>query len=111
MATREALLHHLWQEVIDPNLDEAVPQRIAAYGEQRPGEPFADSGAAIGRLLALGADPRDLCLLMRGAAYEAVFGTLYALGDPGADGDDVFNLHEDLLGADPSGREGRPVAV
>ncbi|ALN61226.1 hypothetical protein GLA29479_340 [Lysobacter antibioticus] len=111
MATREELLRHLWQEVIDPNLDEAVPQRIAAHCEQRPDAPFADSGAAIGRLLALGADPRDLCLLMRDAAYEAVFGTLYALGDPGVDGDDVFNLHEDLLGADPSGREGRPASV
>ena len=39
---------------------------------------------------------------------EAVFGTLYALDDPGVDNGDVFMLHEELLGADPSGLEGRP---
>lgn len=111
MATRAELLQHLWLEVIDTNMDEAVPQRIAAHYEKRPDEPFADTGAAIGRLLALGATPRDLCLLMRGTAYEAVFATLYALGDPGVDGDDVFNLHEELLTADPSGMEGRPGSV
>ena len=45
---------------------------------------------------------------MRNTAYEAVFSTLYAIGDPGVDGNDVFMLHEDLLSADPSGMEGRP---
>jgi hypothetical protein len=37
-----------------------------------------------------------------------VFGTLYALSDPGVEDNDVEMLHESLLSADPSGREGRP---
>ena len=45
---------------------------------------------------------------MRAVAYESVFVTLYALDDPGVDGDEVFMLHEELLTADPSGMEGRP---
>jgi hypothetical protein len=44
----------------------------------------------------------------REAAYGAVFSTLYGIGDPGVDGDEVFMLHEELLMADPSGMEGRP---
>jgi hypothetical protein len=36
---------------------------------------------------------------MQSAAYEAVFGTLYALGDPGVDGGDVFGLYEDMATA------------
>jgi hypothetical protein len=30
------------------------------------------------------------------------------LDDPGIDDGDVIGLHESLLGADPSGKEGRP---
>jgi hypothetical protein len=43
--------------------------------------------------------PQDLCRIQHAAAYEAVFGTLYALDDPGVDGNDVFGLHEILLSA------------
>jgi len=71
--------------------------------------PSAIPGAAIERLLAAGVSKRDLGLVLRCAAYEAVFGTLYALSDPGAeDVDDVSTLYEELLTADPSGMEGRP---
>jgi hypothetical protein len=51
---------------------------------------------------------RDLSLIARFAAYEAVFGTRYALSDPDVEDNDVEMLHESLLSADPSGREGRP---
>jgi hypothetical protein len=108
MTTRADLLTHLWKEAINSHLDAGALQRIVARYQQHPDEPFADTGAAIGRLLALGADAHDICLLRRDAAYEAVFQTLYSLGDPGVDGDDVFMLHEELLTADPSGQEGRP---
>jgi hypothetical protein len=33
------------------------------------------------------------------------------LDDPGIDGDENAMLHEELLGADPSGLEGRPGSV
>ncbi len=108
MATRQELLVLLWTEVINPHLrTEALPARIARC-RARPNDPFADSGPALERLIAAGADPRDIGLLMREAAYNGVFSTLYAIGDPGVDGDDVFMLHEELLMADPSGMEGRP---
>ncbi|ALN78704.1 hypothetical protein LA76x_0543 [Lysobacter antibioticus] len=38
-------------------------------------------------------------MLYRSATYEAVFGTLYAIGDPGVDDNDVFGLYEDLSSA------------
>jgi hypothetical protein len=41
-------------------------------------------------------------------AYEAAFGVLYALDDPGIGRDGSGMLHESLLSADPSGLEGRP---
>jgi hypothetical protein len=59
--------------------------------------------------LAAGIARRDLSLVLRFATYEAVFRTLYALGEPGPDqNEDVSTLYEDLLMADPSGKAGRP---
>jgi hypothetical protein len=61
------------------------------------------------RILAAGASRSDLCLVMWSAAYEAAFGTLYSLSEPGVDADDdVSTLYEELLMADPSGTGGRP---
>jgi len=107
MRTRDALLRHLWQTVIDVQLDEATLQSDIHYAEDHPGRPFTQAGAIIGRLLKSGISASDICAIRREAAYRAVFSTLYALDDPGVDGDDVLMLHESLLGADPSGREGR----
>ena len=60
-------------------------------------------------MLAAGIHRRDLSLVLRLIAYDAVFGTLYALSEPGLNGDDdASTLYEDLLLADPSGRAGRP---
>jgi len=45
---------------------------------------------------------------MRATAYEAVFGALYSLSDPGSDkDDDVSTLYEELLMADRA-TGGRP---
>jgi hypothetical protein len=80
----------------------------SAFRQQPLHGPFGDTGAAIERLLAAGVSRRDLRFVLRHAAYEAVFGTLYSLSDPGAEDDDVGTLYEGLLSADPSGMEGRP---
>ena len=106
MATRKELLQHLWNDVINANLRQDGLDNLVEHCKRNPNSPFADTGPAIERLLAAGASRRDLCLILRSTAYEAVFGTLYSLGDPGADGDDVFMLFEELLMADPSGMEG-----
>ena len=108
MGTRAELLKHLWHEVINRQLDVAGLHRLVEESKRRPDDPFADVGPAIERLLSLGASERDICLVQRHSAYEAVFQTLYALRDPGVDDGSVFMLHESLLTADPSGREGRP---
>ena len=119
MTTREKLLQRLWIHinshlipyylgrtlVREDELDRRVEQ-----DKQRPGAPFADTGPAIERILAAGAARRDLCLVVRDAAYRAVFNTLYEI-DPevaGVDCKDLIGLYELLLSADPSGMEGRP---
>lgn len=106
MLDRESFLVYLWTDVINAALEPDALRRRQSLGADAP---FSDSGPAIERLLALRADPRDVQLLMRDAAYEAVFNTLYSLEDPGVELDegDEFGLYEELLMADPSGREGR----
>jgi hypothetical protein len=84
--------------------------RIVEDCKQHPDKPFADVGAAIERILAAGAQRRDICLLLRYAAYGAAFDTLYQIDPEGAgvDCNDLVGLHELLLSADPSGMDGRP---
>lgn len=99
MATREELVEHLWQTVINPLRDPAWMDNVIANCRRAPDDSFAAVGPAIERVLAAGVSPRDLCLITHLTAYEAVFGTLYALGDPGVDGDDVLGLYEDMATA------------
>jgi hypothetical protein len=108
MASRDEFLKYMWNEVINPIMQEHWIEYAIRDSEKHPDSPFADVGPALKRLLAEGASRRDLSLIARRAAYGAVFGTLYALDDPGVDGDDFKMMHESLLAADPSGREGRP---
>jgi hypothetical protein len=98
----------MWEEVINPTMQEHWIDNVIRESERNPSAPFADLGHALKRLVAAGADRRDLSLVARHAAYEAVFGTLYALSDPGVDDNEVEMMHESLLSADPSGKEGRP---
>ena len=109
MTAREKLLTHLWNEVININLRDASLDNVIANCKRDPTGPFGDTGAAIERILAAGASRRDLCLVMRCTAYEAAFGTLYSLSEPGSDpDDDAGMLYEELLMAEPSGTCGRP---
>ncbi len=108
MASREEFLKQLWEEVINPAMQEHWIDNVIRESESRPNSPFADLGPVLKRLLAAGVGRRDLSLIARYAAYEAVFGTLYALGDPGVDANEVEMMHESLLSADPSGKAGVP---
>lgn len=98
----------MWREVINSNLRGDSLENIMRHSARHPDGPFGDTGPAIQRMLEAGASRRDLGLFARATAYETVFAVLYALGDPGINNDDVLMLHESLLGADPSGLEGRP---
>ncbi len=107
MTPREQFLKQLWFD-INAAMEEHWIDGYIKLAEQRPDAPFADSGAALQRLLALGADRRDLALLRREASYEAAFGTLYLIEESGIEPVEVRGLHTSVLSADPSGREGRP---
>jgi hypothetical protein len=109
MPSRVELLRHLWTEIIEVLGREDGFDNLIANSARDPNGPFADAGPAMERILATGASRGDLSIVLRSTAYDAVFSTLYALDDPGvADGESVLMLHEELLTADPSGREGRP---
>jgi hypothetical protein len=78
---------------------------------------------AAQRAASMGAAPADVAAALNAAAYEAVFNLLFILDDGGApNGDDMapaawavvalpggeqlHGLHEEVLMADPTGREG-----
>jgi len=103
MPTREDLVDHLWREIINPLDDPSTLDNIVANCRRQPDGPFAGVGAAIERARAAGVSAEDLCLINRSATYEAVFGTLYAIGDPGVDDNDVFGLYE-ILATSPSAK-------
>jgi hypothetical protein len=103
MSTREELVDHLWQEMINPAADPSRLDNIIANCRRRPDASFAGVGPAIERTLAAGVSAADICLIYRCATYEAVFGTLYAIGDPGVDNNNVFGLYE-ILGSSPSAK-------
>ena len=106
MATRETFLRQIWDENINGYMAGYWVDNIIKTSEQRPNDPFSDLGPILKRLLSIGASKQDLSLIARFAAYESSFGTLQLLEDPGVD--DASMLHESLLSADPSGKEGRP---
>lgn len=99
VATREELVEHLWQSVINPLRDPQWMQNVIANCRRSPQDTFG-AGPALERLLAAGVSPQDLCMVSRLTAYEAVFGTLYALGDPGVEDGDVSGLYE-IIGTSP----------
>jgi hypothetical protein len=108
VATRDEFLGHLWTDVIDVLSRDQGLDNVIANCKRRPRDAFGDVGPAIERMLAAGVSRADLCRLLRLTAYEAVFGTLYSLSEPGlAPEEDPSTLHEELLMADPSGRDGR----
>jgi len=108
MVAREEFLQHLWTVIINPTFRDSSLDNIVSNCKLDPTGPFADVGPAIERMLAAGIIRRDLSLALRLVAYEAVFGTLYALSDPGLDQDeDASTLYEEILMADPSGLAGR----
>ena len=66
---------------------------------------------AAARALDSGADPNDIVRAMAAASYEATFNALFVLtGEEDiralANSAAADMLHEDLLGSDPTGREG-----
>jgi hypothetical protein len=107
MADIEALLKTLWMGINTWMGEHWIDNGIQEF-KAHPDAPFSDTGAALERLLALGASRRDLSLLCRNAAYLATFGTLIDVQESRITIEELLGLHECLLGSDPSGMEGRP---
>jgi WD40 repeat protein len=107
MATQEEFLDLVWED-INVAMQEHWIDNVISESEKDPNAPFADVGPALKRLLALGASRQDLSLVARFTSYEQAFTLLYQLSDPGIDDNEIEGLHESLLAADPSGKEGRP---
>ena len=128
---RFLFLRQAWKYVYGENDDSWIDRQIAHF-HRRPDEPYAGVGRALERLLALGADRRDLVDLVRGTQAEALFSFSYLLSDPNLLDDEVEEvremgwalveadqegnptgrgiglLHESMLEMDPTGREMRP---
>ena len=101
MGTRDELLRYLWTDVIDALSSDSGLDNVIAHCKRFPHGTFSEVGPAIERLLGAGGSRHDLRIVLRANAYEAVFGTLYALNDPGVDDNGVFMLHEELGLAEP----------
>jgi hypothetical protein len=128
---RFVFLRQAWKCVCSENDDSWIDRQIAHF-HRRPDGPYAGVGRAFERLLALGADRRDIVDLVRGTQAEALFGFSYLLSDPDllhdeveevremgwalVETDEAWNptdrviglLHESVLATDPTRREMRP---
>ena len=108
MASRDEFLKLLWSETINGvAAGHWIDNCIRSY-ERDSTSPFADVGRAMKNMRVLGVADADIVALGRGASYDAAFDVLYKLCDPGVE--DVEDLFEELLAADPSGRDGSPPA-
>jgi len=103
---RKEFLQAIWRDIINAPLSEVWVENVIRASKKNANGSFADLGPIMESMPQKGVSRRELSLLNRFAAYEASFGLLYMLEDPGVD--DASMLHESLLSADPSGSEGRP---
>lgn len=124
---RFVFLREAWRSVVAPG-DVGWIDRTIVNTKRRPDDPCAGIGPALERLLASGADRKDLHEVVRVMQYEVLFSLCYLLGDSGQlepeladlswqlmrtdeDGESIGpidGLHESVLELDPSGREMRP---
>lgn len=124
------LLRKLWIEAIDSWRDSAACLNVARAGfdDSSPDGHFADGKAALEKMKAAGVPDEQISSFARMVAYETAFTIAYALDygcDEGAPahmpgwavfetdregnstGRRMGGIHESILTADPSGREGR----
>lgn len=106
-AKEQAFINALWDIIGNPG-DEVVPEP-ARPGAQTSPEPFGDVPIAVRRVLQSGASASDLSAISFWSRFDSIATTLRVIENSNVETfEDVLGLHESLLGADPSGREGRP---
>jgi hypothetical protein len=124
------LLRRIWSDAIEPwrgRVADWIARHIK-FDDDDPDGYFADAGAALKRMKRAGISEQDIASVARMVAYETAFSVAYLM-DYGCDeeapkhmpgwglfetdqngdstGRDMNGLHESILGADPSGLEGR----
>lgn len=124
---RYLFLRQAWRNVIDEG-DVSWIGREISKAEKRPDAPFSGTGIALNKLLAKGADRKDISEVVRGMQADLLFNLWGVLDDPGEleeegnavswclvevaeDGQviaPIQALHESVLDTDPTGREMRP---
>lgn len=124
---RFVFLREAWKCVVKPD-DVSWIDRTIADAKARPSDPGAGIGPALERLLAVGADRKDIHEVVRVMQYELLSSLCYLLEDPGQlepeledlswrlvrineSGEiigTIDGLHESLIETDPTGLEMRP---
>lgn len=124
---RYVFLREAWRGVV-PSEDASWIDAHIASAKARPTDPHAGVGPALERLLATGADRKDIHEIVRVMQSELLVSLCYLLEDPGQlepeiadtswrlmrtnkDGDclaPIGGLHESVLKTEPAGREMRP---
>jgi hypothetical protein len=82
MMNRQDLLLAIWKEIINAPLSEAWVGNVIGTPKTHRDGPFADLGPILESMVQKGVSRRELSLLNRYAAYEAVFRLLYMFEDP-----------------------------
>lgn len=119
---RFVFLREAWKRVVPPD-DSSWIDNVIANTKRRPSDPYSGVGQALERLLALGADRKDIHEVVRDAQFELLFSLCYLLGGPDElepeladlswqlvrideDGEivgTIDSLHESVLETDPAG--------
>lgn len=108
MAAKKGFSERAWEEIINSGMDGKWIDALIADAKKKPDGPFADLGPVLEAMLKKGVNRDDICRLVRFANYEAVFSTVMLAGEEELDAEALESVHEELLTADPSGKEGRP---
>ncbi|MEO6436418.1 MAG: hypothetical protein ABIP55_11765, partial [Tepidisphaeraceae bacterium] len=108
MAVKKGFSERAWEEIINGGMDGKWIDALIERSRTSPDEPFADAGPLLDGMLSKGVSREDICRLLRFANYETVFATVMLAAEEELDAESLEGVHEELLSADPSGKEGRP---
>ncbi|HEX8521272.1 MAG TPA: WD40 repeat domain-containing protein [Tepidisphaeraceae bacterium] len=108
MAAKKGFHGRVWDEIINGGMDGKWIDGVIEQAKQRPDDPFADVGPLLAEMLKKGVTKNKIARLARFIRYEAVAETITIAAEDGMDAEALDAAHEDLLTADPSGKDGRP---
>jgi len=107
-AAKKGFSARAWEEIINGDMTGGWIDGTIEAARNRPDDPFADSGPLLQAILKKGVTKADICRLARHIRYETVFETVQLAAEEELDSEQLEGVHEELLMADPSGKDGRP---